>query len=349
LEPKALGLTYWFDVPLEGEARTVTVRFSGRRTGVQGKSGRRDAFTVVERVDPVLAGSGPIAITVRVSDLTPGVWRVSANAVSEARPGTATRRAVHSSPRRLPRASSSGTTAYAPVVRVRAPGANLVAWPVLVSVGVVVALTTQALLAAHTHLPEARVLAVSLLASVAGLVGAKVYYLVERRDRGHNLLTEGMCVQGFVLGAIGALVVGALVSNLPVGPLLDVTAPGLLLAMTIGRVGCFFGGCCAGRPTASRWGLWSSDRSLGMRRIPTQLLESGLAMFIGLAALVTVWTTTPRRSGAVFIAAMAAYTLGRQLLFPLRDIPRNTTHGRTLTIMLAGLVVVVDLAVVTFS
>jgi len=343
MEPRALGLTYWFDVPLEGEARTVTVRFTGRRT--KDKPGRRDTFTVVEQVDPVLAGSGPIAITARVSGLTPGEWRVSASAVSEARPGTATRR----SPHRLPMASSSGTTAYAPVVRVRAPGANLVAWPALVSIGVVVALTTEVLLAAHTHLPEARVLAVSLIGSLAGLVGAKVYYLVEHRNQVHNLLTEGMCVQGFVLVAIGALIVGASLAGLPVGQLLDITAPGMLLAMTIGRVGCFFGGCCAGRPTGSRWGLWSSDRRLGMRRIPTQLLESGLAMFIGLVALVTVATTTPRRTGAVFIAAMAAYTLGRQLLFPWRDIRRNTTHGRTLTMTLAGLVVVADLAVVTFS
>ena len=35
-----------------------------------------------------------------------------------------------------------------------------------------------------------------------------------------------------------------------------VTAPGLLVAMAVGRVGCFFAGCCGGPPTASRWGVW---------------------------------------------------------------------------------------------
>jgi len=50
LEPKALGLAYWFDIPLDGDARTVTVRFTGRRTGVKGKPCRRDTFTVVEQV-----------------------------------------------------------------------------------------------------------------------------------------------------------------------------------------------------------------------------------------------------------------------------------------------------------
>jgi phosphatidylglycerol:prolipoprotein diacylglycerol transferase len=94
-----------------------------------------------------------------------------------------------------------------------------------------------------------------------------------------------MCIQGFGLGAIGTLVIGAWATGMPAGPLLDVTAPGLLVGMTIGRFGCFFGGCCAGRPTASRWGLWSSDRRLGVRRVPTQLLESTVALVVGLAAL----------------------------------------------------------------
>ena len=140
--------------------------------------------------------------------------------------------------------------------------------------------------------------------------------------------------------------VGTLLVGVPAGRVLDITTPGLLFGMTIGRVGCFFGGCCAGRPTASRWGLWSSDRRLGVRRIPTQLLESALAFSVGLAAGLTVWDTPPDPEGAVFVGTMAAYTLGRQLLFPLRDLPRHTAHGRTITAVLAGLVLVVAVAVV---
>jgi len=129
---------------------------------------------------------------------------------------------------------------------------------------------------------------------------------------------------------------------------LDVAAPGLLFGMTIGRFGCFFGGCCAGRPTASRWGLWASDRRLGMRRIPTQLLESALAGIVGLAALLGVLTTTPHPAGVVFIGALAAYTFGRQLLFPLRANP-HTVRGRALVMVLTGLVIAVDVAVAAFS
>jgi prolipoprotein diacylglyceryltransferase len=73
-----------------------------------------------------------------------------------------------------------------------------------------------------------------------------------------------------------------MVLHVPAGVFLDVTAPGLLFAMAVGRVGCFFAGCCGGPPTASCWGVWSSDQHVGARRIPTQLLESVLAFSLGL-------------------------------------------------------------------
>lgn len=149
-------------------------------------------------------------------------------------------------------------------------------------------------------------------------------------------------------GAV-TLVVGALVTGVSVGALLDVTAPGLFLGMTIGRFGCFFGGCCVGQPTASRFGLWSSNQRLGVRRIPIQLFESSLALCIAIPATLAMWATTLRPRGMVFIGTIAAYTLGRQLLFPLRDNPRKTAHGRRLSMALTGLVVFVDAAVGVFA
>lgn len=347
--PQALGLTYWFDAADEGEVYPVRIQFAGRRVGVKRKRGPHDSFSVIESVEHVVPGSGRVAITTRVFGIAPGEWQVTATPVTGKDSRGRAARPVSTPSPALPKASSSGTTAYAPVVRVRAPGAHLGAWPALVGVGVLVALATQAVLASRADLPENQVLLVSLVASLVGLVGAKLYFLAEHRGHSQPVLSAGMCIQGFVIGAIGAIVVGALVVDLSVGLLLDATAPGLLFGMTIGRFGCFFGGCCAGRPTASRWGLWSSDRRLGVRRIPTQLLESALAFLVGTTALLVVWTSAPSPAGVVFIGAIAGYTLGRQLLFPLRDLPRNTTRGRTFTMVTAGLVVVIDVAVAVLS
>ena len=343
-DAQGLGFTYWFDTETKGPPYPVAIRFTGRRI-FKGKPGPRDTFDVVESIERVVPGSGPVAITARVFDVTPGEWNVTATQTTAIDRRGSAKRSPSILRSRLPRASSIATTGFAPAIRVRAPGARLAAWPSLVGAGVVVALATQAELARHTGLPSTRVLLVSLLASVVGLVTAKLYFLAEHRGEHERALSAGLCIQGFVLGGIAALVVGALLGDVPAGPVLDVSTPGLLFGMTVGRFGCFFGGCCAGRPTASRWGLWSSDRRLGVRRIPTQLLESAVALAIGLVALPIVWFTTPLPAGSVFIVAIASYTLSRQLLFPLRDQPRHTTYGRTLAISLAAAVISIDLAI----
>lgn len=83
VEPQALGFTYWFDARPEGEPYAVTVRFTGHRLGVRGKPTTRDSFKVQRTLDPVIPGSGRIALTTRVLDVEPGEWRVSASPIAE--------------------------------------------------------------------------------------------------------------------------------------------------------------------------------------------------------------------------------------------------------------------------
>lgn len=127
--------------------------------------------------------------------------------------------------------------------------------------------------------------------------------------------------------------------NVPTAAFLDVTAPGLLVAMALGRVGCFFAGCCGGPPTASRWGVWSSDQRVGARRIPTQLLELALALSLGLGVLVAVLVHGPA-GGAFFVGPVATYILGRQGILHLRAESRKTLLGGPVTAALAALVLV---------
>ncbi|MBI1379292.1 MAG: diacylglyceryl transferase [Frankiales bacterium] len=332
-EPHGLGLTYWVDAPEDGPSTQLNVRFIGRRVHPAGTPGADDTFVVDASVDPVLPGVGRIAVTAHALDLVPGEWQVTATASFGVAPGPV---------RRLPRGSAVGTTVFAPVVRVRAPGVRLGAWPAMVALGALVGVSTQAFLASHNGLPAARLLAISVAACLLGVIGAKVYYLLTHREEKRSLLTVGMSLQGFVLAAITTVVVGSIIGGLPLGEVLDVTAPGLLFGAAIGRLGCFFGGCCAGRPTASRWGLWSSNRSVGIRRIPVQLMDSAVAGTLGMAALVLIVIAGPSTSAGVFLTMIAAYMFGRQLLFPLRDLPRRTAHGRVVMLALTGAVVLAE-------
>ncbi|WP_254781827.1 prolipoprotein diacylglyceryl transferase [Modestobacter sp. DSM 44400] len=333
-------MTYWFDAAPAGDPYPISVQLTGRRLGDSGIP-TGDTFQVLRTLPHVLPGSGRVALSTTVHDIPSGEWQVTAEPVTSARPDAA---GTSGRPIGLAKARTTGSTIFLPVARIRAPGARLGAWPSLVASGAVVALTLQFLLATNRHLPAGRLLGISLVACLLGLAGAKTYYLLTHRQQKTSALRAGMSVQGFILAAVTTLVLGSWWAGIPLGPMLDATAPGLLFGLMIGRLGCFFGGCCTGRPTASRWGLWSSDRAVGVRRIPVQLMESTLAGLVAAGTLTAVLLIRPATGGLLFIAGLAAYISGRQLLFPLRGIPRKTSWGRQATLVLATLVLLATVA-----
>jgi len=77
-----------------------------------------------------------------------------------------------------------------------------------------------------------------------------------------------------------------------------------------------------------RHGVLHSAGPVGTPRVPVQLLESSLAIrVVGALALCGVTVFGASAGGLIFVAGVAAYTAGRQVLFPLRGIPRTTTYG----------------------
>jgi len=115
--------------------------------------------------------------------------------------------------------------------------------------------------------------------------------------------------------------------------------------MAIGRRGCFLHGCCTGRVTGSRWGIWASDGRVGARRAPTQQLESLACLMIGLAAVLLVLHAPRPAAGTVFVGALAAYTVVRQLLLPYRAEARRSAFGRLASLLAAGVVLLADIII----
>jgi len=351
-----LAVTYWFDPVPSPRPYAVTVRFSGHRVDVKGRLSPGDRFVHDETIEEVVPGSGPISLTARVNGINAGSWVVTARMLLPAYPargpreqGNANRVTGRSRPvarfwrRWVPSAESVETVSTCLTPFARVPGILPGMWGAMVTLGIVVALVLQFLVIAGAHLAVDPMLMVSLVAIVVGIVSAKAWFIVLHR-REHRL--EGWCIQGFITGATLAAVILLVVLNVPTGVFLDVTAPGLLLAMAVGRVGCFFAGCCGGPPTASRWGVWSSDQRVGARRIPTQLLESLLALSLGLLVLVAVMSHGPM-GGTFFVAGLAAYTLGRQGLLRLRAEPRKSRLGGLATSALAVLVLIAAVVFLT--
>ncbi|MGH3267489.1 MAG: prolipoprotein diacylglyceryl transferase family protein [Trebonia sp.] len=136
---------------------------------------------------------------------------------------------------------------------------------------------------------------------------------------------------------------------MPKGAFLAAAKPTLLIGMGIGRHACFWAGCCTGRPTASRWGIWSSDRRLGCRRMPVQLYKAWTALVVGVASLGVILALGLSRSGPVEIVALAAYTLARQAILGFRDEPRHWRNGRALTASLAAAALIAGVVVLVVA
>ncbi len=352
---EGLAPSYWFEPVERGKPFVASIRFSGSREGVVGKPQSRDHFDHLATVEGILPGSGPISVTPQIRDINPGEWIVRAELSrkgqerlvrpypGETSPGQARPRlwprGLPTTPSGLPLRLKTGLPAFA-----SRPGVITGAWPALVLSGFAVTLALQAVLLARVHIDVPSSLLVMLVASLAGLVGAKLWFVAQQpRPVQRGLPTQGLCIQGFLLGTAITAAAGLALLHVPIGKFLDATTPGLFFGMVVGRPGCFLTGCCAGRPTASRWGIWSSDGRIGVRRVPTQLLESLLSLGIGSAALLLDLLVRPSVPGAIFAAGLATYALGRQFLLPLRVEPRKSSLGRPFTIVAASGVLIADI------
>ena len=208
----------------------------------------------------------------------------------------------------------------------------------MVTLGVIAALVIHQAVLVRLDLQFPRALMISLVAITAGVVGAKIRFMAVHRSEGRF---EGWSIQGFLAATAITAPLMLAIANVPIGVFLDSGVPGLFIGLAIGRIGCFFAGCCAGRPTSAAWGVWSSDQRLGMRRIPTQLLESALALGIALMSLVAVLGYRPL-IGGIFVAALALYTLARQGMLRLRVERPTSVRGGTLIALASAAVLIAD-------
>ena len=343
-EPQALVVTYAFDPGESGEPYSATVKFTGRRAGVSGKPGPGDTFTREQHLANVVPGSGPITVTWTEYGVQAGEWSVSAalerkDPSAHARTGRGSRRDESE-----PLASASWSwrrrdlvlggrvslvkTRWAVTAPLAMRPAVLIgSLPLLLVIGAIFGITLLITLLDADRIDVRGPLVITALASLAGLVAAKVWYRV--LNPGSRLLSTGWAVDGYLIVTPIAALVLLFATAVPVGPYLDAAAPALFTTVAFGRVGCFLTGCCSGRMTRSRWGVWSSSGTVGARRIPAQLIESAIGAVIAVVSTFLVAANVLPIAGAVFVLAMGSYLMARTALLRVRSEPRKFLWQRT--------------------
>ncbi|HEV3237741.1 MAG TPA: prolipoprotein diacylglyceryl transferase family protein [Gemmataceae bacterium] len=142
------------------------------------------------------------------------------------------------------------------------------------------------------RLPWWQQLALGLAAFVGGTLGAKAAFALTDPQAWLSLKdwlivwsSDGKTITVGLASAYLAVELTKLVLGIHVKTGDGFALP-LALAMAVGRLGCFFNGCCFGMETSLPWGVAFPIDNYAIRRHPTQLYES--LFHLGMAGILYV-------------------------------------------------------------
>jgi phosphatidylglycerol---prolipoprotein diacylglyceryl transferase len=158
-------------------------------------------------------------------------------------------------------------------------------------------------------------------ALIGGALGSKIpvwiinYRLILKSLPDITPLLSGRTILGGLIGGLLAVIIlkWRLKIQIKMG---NQIAPALAMGMTIGRIGCFFRGCCFGIPTHLPWGVDFGD---GILRYPTQIFD-GLFNF-GLFCYLMRIRDQVIEPGKLFWIYLQSYLVFRFLIEFIREEP----------------------------
>ncbi len=167
--------------------------------------------------------------------------------------------------------------------------------------------------------------------AIAGaFIAGFVVFLPERRSRGFLDYPPALVSWGGILGGMAAAALIAVKYKENFLHMADITVPGWLAGMGIGRIGCFFAGCCYGVHSDSCVGVYFVDPvspAAAMRQplLPVQLISAAFLILSGIVFFHIV--TRKKLSGAYFAASAVLYSFFRFTIEFWRDDPRRFLCG----------------------
>ena len=200
-------------------------------------------------------------------------------------------------------------------------GREIPAYGALLCLGVAVACAVALFICRRKGTARMEIVYSAIYTMIGAFVGAKLLFLaiiLPTAIREHipflALWMGGFVFYGGVIGGVIGLWIYGKQFREPIAPLAECFAAVLPLGHAFGRVGCFFGGCCFGKPhdgffayTYEADKVISPDTPVGIPLLPVQLIEA-LFLLVIFAVTLTVYLRTGKRTGytvAVYILLYA--------------------------------------------
>ncbi len=209
-------------------------------------------------------------------------------------------------------------------VLLRFRGTEIHAYPAFLFLGLTAGVIAGTYAGSALGLDPIRLYSALLLLIIPALAGSRLLFVLthwqfyrEHRSEIFSRYTGGAALYGGLLLSVLCSWPVLRVLRLPLGAFWDAATITLLVGMVFTKIGCLLNGCCAGRPTTGALGMnLPNERGIWCRRVPSQLLECGVAA--GLLLGAAVWTDRPF-GGALFLSAVAIYAAVRLPLGATRE------------------------------
>jgi len=198
-------------------------------------------------------------------------------------------------------------------------------------VAVVVAVALVARWAQRAGIVGDVVYSTAIWAIIGGILGARAVHIIDRWDFYSDNPGEilaiwrgGIALYGAILGGFAGGAIYARLSKYPIGRLADLTAPALLIAQTIGRIGDIINGEHISKATDLSWGfVYTHPDSLSnqvhglLASHPAVVYE----MIWNMMVLGVVWWLWGRikPDGMLFALYLGLYSFGRFFITFLRE------------------------------
>lgn len=187
-------------------------------------------------------------------------------------------------------------------------------------------------------------------AAIGGILGAKILYLLENLPDffadpiGMVFTRSGLVFHGGLIGGAATVIIYLKRSKKSIRIYADIIGPLLLVGQAIGRIGCFFAGCCHGKACDLPWAVTFPYASppADFPVHPTQLYETILNLIL-FFILIKIIRPRMKRDGSTFGFYLIFAGIERFLIEFLRVNPivlwgLSSAQFTSMGIALAGIV-----------
>jgi phosphatidylglycerol:prolipoprotein diacylglycerol transferase len=231
---------------------------------------------------------------------------------------------------------------------------------VCIALGALLGITLISLEAKKKGYDQQQILDLTFYLLITAIIGSRIFYVIlNPKYYFHHPLEMLMIWRGglvFYGGFIFAFATCFLYlkkHNLPFLKTCDLLVPGLAIGEAIGRIGCFFAGCCYGKLTDLPWAVTfthpHSLAKLGVPLHPTQLYSSLKALLVFF--ILISFRRYKKGEGQLTWIYILLYAIGRLIIENLRGDERGLLilNFITLTQAIALLFIPIALFMVFYS